>query len=199
MCEHDDKGGQYAWSVLSHFVAYSAEIAGETAENIGDIDLAMQLGYNWKKGPFALADQVGAAWIVERMTDEGRPIPELLRQAAENGGFYPVEGKMQKAGGGLHVVKPIEGLLTLASVKKGSDRVAGNGSASIWGLGGGIAGFEVHTNMNACDEDVVGMAVQALDVVKGGFTGLVVGSDNPRVFSVGARLDVFIRRQERSH
>ncbi|WP_424830240.1 3-hydroxyacyl-CoA dehydrogenase NAD-binding domain-containing protein [Ruegeria sp.] len=192
LCSHDDKGAQYAWSVLSHFVAYSAEIAGEIAENIGDIDLAMQLGYNWKKGPFALADQVGADWIVERMESEGRAIPALLRQAAENGGFYPAEGRMQKAGGGLHAVKPSEGVLALASIKKGSDKVAGNASASIWDLGDGIACFEVHTKMNALDPDATAMAAQVIDAVKADFKGLVIGNDNARAFSAGARLDVFV-------
>jgi len=193
LCAHDDRGARYAWSVLSRSVAYSAEIAGEIAENIGDIDLAMQLGYNWKKGPFTLADQVGTAWIVERMEAEGRTVPALLRQAAENGGFYPAEGQMQRPGGGLQAVKPVAGILTLASVKKGSDRITGNGSASIWDLGDGIAGFEIHTKMNACDEDVVAMVGQAVDVVNGDFRGLVIGSDNARTFSAGARLDVFIR------
>ena len=193
LCSHDDRGAQYAWSVLSRFVAYSAEVAGEIAENIGDIDLAMRLGYNWKKGLFALADQVGTAWIVERMDAEGRAVPALLRQAAENGGFYPAEGQMQKPGGGLQAVKPVAGVLTLASVKKGSGRIAGNGSASIWDLGDGVAGFEIHTKMNACDEDVVAMAGQAVDVVNSDFRGLVIGSDNPRTFSAGARLDVFVR------
>ncbi|WP_420587452.1 3-hydroxyacyl-CoA dehydrogenase NAD-binding domain-containing protein [Ruegeria sp.] len=197
LCSHDDKGAQYAWSVLSNFVAYSAEIAGEIAENIGDIDLAMQLGYNWKKGPFALADQVGAAWIVERMESEGRAIPALLRQAAKNGGFYPAEGQMQKAGGGLQAVKPADGVLTLASIKKGSDKVAGNGSASIWDLGDGIACLEVHTKMNALDPDATAMMAQAIDVVKSGFNGLVIGNDNARAFSAGARLDVFVEFVDR--
>lgn len=193
LCDHDDKGARYAWSVLSNVVAYAAAIAGEIAENIGDIDLAMRLGYNWKKGPFELADQVGADWMVERLDAEGRAVPELLRQAADNGGFYPSDGQMQQSGGGLQTVNPVEGVLTLASIQKGSDRVAGNGSASIWDLGDGVAGFEIHTKMNACDEDVISMAGQALEVVKGGFKGLVIGSDNTRSFSAGARLDVFVR------
>jgi len=193
LCAHDDRDARYAWSVLSRSVAYSAEIAGEIAENIGDIDLAMQLGYNWKKGPFTLADQVGTAWIVERMEAEGRTVPALLRQAAENGGFYPAEGQMQRPGGGLQAVKPVAGVLTVASVKKGSDRITGNGSASIWDLGDGVAGFEIHTKMNACDENVVAMVGQAVNVVNGDFRGLVIGSDNARTFSAGARLDVFVR------
>ena len=193
LCGHNDRGARYAWSVLSNFVAYSAGIAGDIAENIGDIDVAMQLGYNWQRGPFRLADQVGADWIVERMDDEGRTVPVLLRQAAENGGFYPAEGRMQKAGGGLQDIKPVEGVVSLATIKRGCERIAGNGSASIWDLGDGVACLEVHTKMNSLDPEASAMAAESIEIVKGkGFKALVVGNDNPRAFSAGARLDVFV-------
>lgn len=193
LCNHDDKGAQYAWSVLSNVVAYSSEIAGEIARSIGDIDLAMQLGYNWKQGPFALADQVGVDWIAARLKAEGRAVPDLLQQAAKNGGFYPAKGKMQKPGGGLQDMKAADGVLSLDAIKQHSDRIAGNGSASIWDLGDGVACFEVHTKMNALDSDVTALIGQATDILKrSGFKALVVGNDNPRAFSAGARLDVFV-------
>ena len=192
LCDHDDKGGQYAWSVLSKFVAYCAEIAGDIAENIGDIDLAMRLGYNWKKGPFQLADQVGAGWIAERMEAEGHEVPALLVQAANKGGFYPTEGHLQKVRGGIQEIKPAEGVLALGLIKKNSDKIIGNNSATIWDLGDGVACFEIHTKMNAIDPDVTAMAAKAIDVIKGGFKGLVIGNDNARAFSAGARLDVFV-------
>ncbi len=198
LCEHDDKGARYAFSVLSNVVTYASTIAGEIADNISDIDQAMRLGYNWRRGPFELADQVGADWIAERLDNAGHMVPDLLRQAAENGGFYPGERQMQQVGGGLKTLKPREGVLTLASIKMKSRRVAGNHSVSIWDLGDDVAGFEIHTKMNACDEDVIAMAVRALDVVASDFRGLVIGSDNARAFSVGAQLDTFVRLCEAS-
>ena len=192
LCEYDDKGALYAFSVLSNVVTYASTIAGEIAENISDIDLAMRLGYNWKKGPFELADQVGADWITERLEKEGHPVPNFLRQAADNGGFYPGDRQMQQVGGGVKTRRPLEGVLTLASIKRTSPRVTGNHSASIWDLGDDVAGFEIHTKMNACDEDVIAMAVQAVEVVKNDFRGLVIGSDHARAFSAGAQLDTFV-------
>ncbi|MCY4152550.1 MAG: 3-hydroxyacyl-CoA dehydrogenase NAD-binding domain-containing protein [Aestuariivita sp.] len=193
LCEYDHKGAHYAFSVLSNVVSYASTIAGEIAENISDIDLAMRLGYNWKKGPFELADQVGADWIAQRLDVAGQTVPDLLRQAAENGGFYPEDSQMQRIGGGVKTRKPLAGVLTLAAIKRKSTRVAGNLSASIWDLGDDVAGFEIHTKMNACDEDVIAMAAGALKVVESNFRGLVIGSDNVRAFSAGAQLDTFVR------
>ncbi len=192
-CEYDHKGAHYAFSVLSNVVTYASTIAGEVAENISDIDLAMRLGYNWKKGPFELADQVGADWIAQRLDVAGQTIPDLLRQAADNGGFYPNDSQMQRIGGGVKTRSPLAGVLTLAAIKRKSTRVAGNPAVSIWDLGDDVAGFEIHTKLNACDEDVIAMAAKAIDVVESNFCGLVIGSDNVRSFSAGAQLDTFVR------
>ena len=49
-------------------IAYAATLIPEAAASIADIDEAMRLGYNWKWGPFELADKLGSAWLVEQLT-----------------------------------------------------------------------------------------------------------------------------------
>ncbi|WP_210191339.1 3-hydroxyacyl-CoA dehydrogenase/enoyl-CoA hydratase family protein [Mesorhizobium australicum] len=192
LCAADDRGGRYAWSVFSHLIGYVAAIAPEIGDDVAAIDLTMRLGYNWSEGPFQLADRVGPAWIIDRLQAEQRQVPPLLRRAAELGGFYPEEESVLGTDGVLRRAEHPEGVLALASVKKSGGRVDGNESASLWNLGDGVAGLEIHTKMNACDMAVVEQVEQALNRVSADFQALVIGSDNKRAFSAGAKLDVFI-------
>ena len=52
LIEYPDKGGRYAWAVLSQTLAYAATVAVDIADDIHSVDRAMQLGYNWAHGPF---------------------------------------------------------------------------------------------------------------------------------------------------
>ena len=69
---HDDKGGRYAWAVLSATLTYAASLVPEIADDIVAVDRAMRLGYNWSHGPFELMDRIGAQVIVERLSEEQR-------------------------------------------------------------------------------------------------------------------------------
>ena len=51
----------------------------------------MRLGYNWKWGPFELADKLGSAWLVEQLTAADSTVPKLLAEAAGKS-FYRFEG-----------------------------------------------------------------------------------------------------------
>ncbi|MBM3556218.1 MAG: 3-hydroxyacyl-CoA dehydrogenase, partial [Alphaproteobacteria bacterium] len=63
LVEHPDKGGQYAWKVLSETLAYAASLVDEISGSIADVDAAMRYGYAWKWGPFELIDKLGAKWF----------------------------------------------------------------------------------------------------------------------------------------
>jgi len=62
-----------------------------------------------------------------------------------------------------------------------------NMGATLYDLGDGVAGLEFHTKMNALDDDIMNMAIEALDRVEKDFDGLVVGSEAEN-FSAGANL-----------
>ncbi|MFP6729399.1 MAG: 3-hydroxyacyl-CoA dehydrogenase family protein, partial [Alphaproteobacteria bacterium] len=65
LVEHPDKGGQYAWGVLSRVLAYTASLLPEIADDIVAVDEAMKAGYAWMYGPFEQIDQLGTAWFAE--------------------------------------------------------------------------------------------------------------------------------------
>ena len=126
--------GDYAWAVLSHLVAYAAEVAGDIAPDIAAIDTAMALGYGWMRGPFEIADEFGSAEILRRMEAEGRPVPELLREAAGKGGFYGPAGPSCPGS----VKSPIAG-----SCGNG-EPLAENASARLEDGGDGLVIFSTH-------------------------------------------------------
>lgn len=187
---HGDRGGQFAWAVMSQTLAYAASLVPEIADDIPSVDRAMRLGYNWKFGPFELLDQLGADTVAERLMKEGRPVPLLLQQAAEAGGFYRVkDGRLQYltvAGDYADVVRA-EGVLLLSDVKLKGEPVAHNGSASLWDIGDGVVCLEVHTKMNTLDPEVFKIIGKALEIVPKRFNALVVYNEGTH-FSAGANL-----------
>jgi 3-hydroxyacyl-CoA dehydrogenase len=191
LSEQPDRGGQYAWSVLSNVVSYAAEVGPEIADDVASIDAAMKLGYNWTHGPFELADRVGLAWLAGRLRAEGRPVPALLAKAVEQGRFYGDGCCLDTKG---EWVAPVEGsnALSLPTAKRGTTRVAGNASASLWDIGEGVLALEVHSKMNACNEQVVDLLEEAPIYVRCGARALVIANDHPRAFSVGADLGSFV-------
>lgn len=184
LCECNDARGRYAWRVLSLTVQYAAGAAQEIAEDFDAIDVAMKTGYNWRRGPFELADDVGVAWIVGRLREENRYVPTLLYQAAKAGSFAALTSEARNSAR--------QGLMNLASVKRKSGAIFESDSASIWDLGEGIACFEIHTKMNVCDPHVMAALREAVRLIPRHHQALVIGSDNERAFSAGAKLDVFI-------
>ena len=188
---HDDRGGQYAWSVLSQTLAYAASLVPEIAERVTDVDRAMRLGYNWKHGPFELIDRLGAKDFAERLKAEQRPVPALLEKAAEAGGFYRVQdGRPQYLGtDGTYAEVPREdGVLLLSDIKLASQPIVKNGSASLWDIGDGVACFEIHTKLNTIDPDVISLLGKAVRTVQGGdYKALVLYNEGSH-FSAGANL-----------
>ncbi len=147
LVEHPDRGGQWAWRVLSNVIGYSAALVPEIADSVADVDSALRLGYAWKWGPFELADRLGPAYVAGRLRAEGRDVPALLDRVGDDS-FYRVEdGSLQVYGadGNYRPVERPEGVLLLEDIKRASEPVERNGSASLWNIGDGVACFEVHT------------------------------------------------------
>src|SRR5207245_1026607 len=57
----NDAAGRYLWETTRDILCYSAEIAGEIADDIVAIDCAIRWGFNWELGPFETWDALGVA------------------------------------------------------------------------------------------------------------------------------------------
>lgn len=189
LVEYDDKGGQYAWAILSKTISYAASLVGEIADDIIAIDTAMKTGYAWKYGPFEQLNQLGNQYFIDRLEAEGLPVPEFLKKVGDRP-LYKEEGKdayYMTVDDDYAVVPVPDGAWMLADIKRGSEPVMSNKGASIWDLGDGVACLEIHTKMNSIDQDVVAMLQEAGKIDKKGFKALVIGNDSDN-FSVGANV-----------
>lgn len=187
----DDIGGKYAWSVLSQTLAYAASLVPEIADSVADVDEAMRLGYNFKKGPFEMIDDMGPKWFAEQLAKEGKPVPELLKKVGE-GTFYKItDGQLQFFGtdGKYHDVQRAEGVLLLQDIKRKSKPVFKTGSAALWDAGDGALVLEFTGKMNALDDQVFAVIDQAIKITGPDkqFKALVIHNEGS-AFSAGANL-----------
>ncbi len=187
---HEDRGGRFAWAVLSRTLAYAATHVPETTGAIHDVDRALKFGYAWKFGPFELIDKLGAADFAARLTEEGQAVPPLLATAAKAGGFYRTEGgclQYLRVDGKYETVPRPEGVLLLEDVKRASKPLLKNGSASLWDIGDGVTCLEVHTKLNAIDPEVLTIIEKSIKIVASDYKALVVYNEGAN-FSAGANI-----------
>ncbi|NLZ28465.1 MAG: 3-hydroxyacyl-CoA dehydrogenase [Firmicutes bacterium] len=90
LLETDDVAGQFAWKLTKKFLQYSANLIGEIADDIVNIDRAMRWGFNWKLGPFESWDAIGLKNSVKKMKEEGEAIPAVVEEMLAKGykSFY---------------------------------------------------------------------------------------------------------------
>ncbi len=195
---HKDKGGAYAWKVLSQVLTYAANLVPEIADDILSVDEAMKLGYAWKFGPFELIDQLGAEFFAKRLEENGIAIPELLKTALEKTEtdckFYNVNnGQLQSLGtdGSYHNVIRDEGVLLLSDIKRSGKPVEKNSSASLWDIGDGVICLEFTSKMNAIDPEILKMVNIAIERVENDFKALVIYNEGSN-FSVGANVGLLL-------
>ncbi|MGH1404057.1 MAG: 3-hydroxyacyl-CoA dehydrogenase NAD-binding domain-containing protein [Alphaproteobacteria bacterium] len=197
----DDAGGHYAWEVLKQTLSYAAQLVGEIADTIHDIDEGMKLGYNWKFGPFEMIDALGdnilngPAWFKSALEKAGVEVPAILEKVGA-GTFYRIEnGKRQYFGtdGQYHDVMRPDGVLLLRDVKRTSVPVLKNGSANVWDIGDGVLCFEKTSKMNTFDEDIFNLLENTNKLISKSdeYKALVVYNEASH-FSAGANLGLAV-------
>ncbi|PJB72416.1 MAG: 3-hydroxyacyl-CoA dehydrogenase [Alphaproteobacteria bacterium CG_4_9_14_3_um_filter_47_13] len=190
--ESGDEGGRYAWAVLSKTLAYAASLVPEIADDIAAVDEAMRLGYNWKKGPFEMIDDLGAAWFVEKLAQEKIDIPELLQKVG-NGTFYKIEDGVQHffgTDGHYHAIQRPQGVILLRDLRLSQKPLIKNASASVWDIGDGVLCFEHTSKMNTFDEQIfemIGKVIKHIGDGTGTHKALVFYNEGS-AFSAGANL-----------
>jgi 3-hydroxyacyl-CoA dehydrogenase len=193
LVEADDRAAQLAWAVTSNALVYAANRVPEIADRIHDVDQAMCWGFNREIGPFASWDAIGLRSSVERMKKDGLAIPANIEAMLAKGNetFYKEEGGVRYQYDLVnHTYLPIEEDAKVIVLKKlpKEKKVASNDGASLWDIGDGVLLFEMHTKMNAVDNETLAMQNQAMDLLDAGKFDALVLANNAKNFSVGANL-----------
>jgi 3-hydroxyacyl-CoA dehydrogenase len=178
---------EYARRVFTATLAYSAMLVGEVADDIVAIDAAMRLGYNWKRGPFEMIDQIGAAAFADQLRKTDQPVPQILASGQK---LYRVQGgKRQFLGldGAYHDFVRAPGILLLSDIKLASKPLLKNGSAAVWDIGDGVVCFEMTSKMGSFDAAIMDLLGKTIDLVGKNYKALIIGHDGD-AFSAGANL-----------
>jgi 3-hydroxyacyl-CoA dehydrogenase len=188
-----DKAAAFYWQILPDLWLYAAQRIGEIGESVADIDRAMQAGFNWELGPFAMWDAAGMTETVEKLRGQGRAIPDVVEKVLAAGGSWYRNGGAEvfdAETGSYAAVEPASAVVTLSRAKRSGGVVAENPGASLIDVGDGIGCIEFHTKMNALGQDIVSFVRQTLgadsEAVRN-FRGFVITNDAAN-FSAGANL-----------
>ncbi|MCP4993650.1 MAG: 3-hydroxyacyl-CoA dehydrogenase/enoyl-CoA hydratase family protein [Gammaproteobacteria bacterium] len=193
LVEHPDKGGQYAWRVLSQVLSYAASLIPEISDEILAVDEAMKLGYAWKYGPFELIDQLGTELFTKKLEADGMAVPNLIRIAAGRRLYQVENGQLQTLGidSEYHPVSRPDGVVLLSDIKLGSEPLEHNGSASLWDIGDGVVCLEFTSKMNSIDPDILKMVQKATTLIASHYKALVIYNEGSN-FSVGANIGLLL-------
>lgn len=189
LLQHPDPTSKYAWAVLSEVLAYTASLVPEIADDIVSVDTAMQLGYNWKFGPFELIDQIGAKWFCDQLKAEGRPVPAFLEKVGDGTFFRIQEGRREyfDLDGSYKPVIRREGQMLLSDIKLTQKPIAKNASAALWDIGDGVVCLEFISKMNSLDPKTMEMIFKTIDIVQKDYKALVIYNEGQN-FSAGANV-----------
>jgi 3-hydroxyacyl-CoA dehydrogenase len=190
----DDKAAKLVKALTYQGFQYASSIIPEVADTVKPIDDAVRWGFMHQAGPFETWDMLGLRETVEQMEAAGFPAAGWVREMLDAGleSFYQYENGENV---GVYDVtkkkytefKRPEGMVTL----KQQNVVSQNSGSTIRDMGDGVACLEFHTKMNALDEDIMNMAIEAFDRLETDFDGLVIGNEAEN-FSAGANLFMMV-------
>jgi 3-hydroxyacyl-CoA dehydrogenase len=198
---HPDIGGRYAQSVMLKTLHYAASLIPEISDDIYSVDAAMQMGYNWKYGPFQMIDRLaaqgksGTEIFAGACAQAGMSVPPIIAKSLGKKLYDVTDGKrMQFSIGGSYAPVAIpDGSLMLEDLKvAGKKPIKKNASAQLWDLGDGVVCLELTSKQNTWDPENLKMVAELPAFVKEkGFRAVVVGTDAEH-FSFGANIGYFL-------
>jgi 3-hydroxyacyl-CoA dehydrogenase len=194
LLEADDRAADLVRALMYQGFQYASSILPEVADTVKPIDDAVRWGFMHEAGPFETWDMLGVKETVGRMKAAGYPsaewVDDMLQAGVES--FYQYEngekvGVYDVTRGKYAGIRRPEGTIVLKQQKV----VSQNTGATLHDLGDGVACLGFHTKMNALDEDIMNMAVEAMKRLESDFDGLVVGNEAEH-FSAGANLFMMV-------
>ncbi len=193
----DDPGAQFAWRAVANNLIYAANRIPEISDTIVEIDNAMKWGFNFEMGPFETWDAIGLETSVARMEQDGFRIPDNVKRMLAKGctAFYKIENGRRLFYNFIteayEVQHVSDRIVSLVSLKSTGRVIKENDSASLIDLGDDVFCLELHTKMNALNQEIIAFLPEVQETVDASAAGLVIGNQAggmPGAFSAGANL-----------
>ena len=158
----------------------------------------MRWGFGREAGPFETWDLLGVAETVQAMKEAGFPPAPWVDEMLANGfsTFYQMEngrkiGVYHPAKKAYEHIPPNPATIILAEQISAGKRLKVNPGASLIDLGDGVLCVEFHTKVNALDDDIFNMILEAMDLAEKDYEGIVIGNDAEQ-FSAGANIFMIV-------
>ncbi|MDX2424009.1 MAG: 3-hydroxyacyl-CoA dehydrogenase NAD-binding domain-containing protein [Amphritea sp.] len=187
-----DKGGQYAWRVLSQVLHYATKLIPDVATDVTAFDQAMKLGYNWSWGPFEMLDMLGSQAFVERLIADGVK-PSAFLQAVKQRPIYAYQDQQPvtlNECGEYGLLNTAEGILSLSDIKR-RPALQQYSKLSLWDLGDDVWCVEFTGKVPVLSHELLDQISITLEQAIGMQKALVFYNEGP-VFAAGADLNEFL-------
>jgi len=203
----DDDAGDFLWALTSQSFIYCAELLGEIADDIVNIDNALSWGFAWEKGPFKTWDMLGFDTVISKMNDSDLKVPDWILEMQskgfssfykeEEGNYYYYDLKSKN----YKNINLRDDQITFASFVQKNKTIKKNWSASMIDLDDGVLGVELHSilkpDFNPLDGSIVSTLEDAVNWVSDNdYKGIVISGDGPN-FSAGANLNLILNASYR--
>ncbi|MCH8558467.1 MAG: enoyl-CoA hydratase/isomerase family protein [Balneolia bacterium] len=198
---YDDasRAGDFIREHTTRLIAYSINRVPEVSDYPYDVDRAIQWGFGWKMGPFAILDAIGVKRFMKEAKKLELELPdwfdEFRKLAKENdSGIYGSDklGNLTHyvPGSGYEQAPVRHDEITVAAIKgkDGRNEIWNNKEAGLLEMGDGVLLYEFRSKANTLGFNVINGLFEAIDIMeKGDYRGMVIGNDGEN-FSVGANL-----------
>ena len=186
------KAGEFYRDSFYSLFWFTSNRIPEITADIYKVDDALNAGFGWKMGPFAIWDSLGVSATVKAMEDAGKKpaqwVYDMLEAGVEsfftvkNGRkyYYDLQSKSYKE------VPGQEGKLSLALLRD-TNIVWENDDLSIFDLGDGVLNAEFHSKMNTIGQGTLEGLNKALDMAEADYKALVISNEGEH-FSAGANV-----------
>ena len=202
LCFGDDKGSKYFWEITAKMLIYSANRIPEISDDILNIDNAMKWGFGWEAGPFESWDMLGLRKTIDRMTLEGKTVPQWVIDMLESGRetFYQVQNGSKTYWCPIKknaiTIKNKSNTFNIALHKTAGNTIKRDLSASLNDMGDGILNVEFHSilqpTLHPIDSSYIEMINLAIDLIeKGDYKAMVLGHQGAN-FCAGANLNLLL-------
>ena len=171
----DSDLGKCMAKILNEFSIYIASLIPSVSDNIYDIDRAIQLGYNWKYGPFEMISRLLGEEYFEIASQEYIDVPDYIK--------YKKYQQINLE----HFALPINYL----SKKSDVVSIKSNSSVNLLRIDRLLC-LEIKTKMSILNYDVFNMILDAIEIAEKEHIPILIYNDEMN-FSAGADLDLFAK------